>query len=39
MFWHEDMVTNGLLAWVSTFWHNTGMWQTDGRTDGWNCRS
>jgi len=19
---------------VSSFWHNTGSWQTDGRTDG-----
>jgi len=18
-------------------WHNTGVWQTDGWTDGWNC--
>jgi len=24
---------------VPSFWHNTGVWQTDRRTDGRNCRS
>jgi len=24
---------------VQSFWHNTAVWQTDGRTDGRNCRS
>jgi len=30
-------------CYVPSFWHNTGVWrtdrQTDGRTDGRNCRS
>jgi len=26
-------------CYVQSFWHNTGMWQTDRRTDGRNCYS
>jgi len=26
-------------CYMPSFWHNTGVWQTDGRTDGRNCCS